>query len=82
MQANVNNLAKQFKAGLQIITLSVSDADFPAGSTARFEPGQWVSFYNHILGINDSYWIHKVVTKILGGAIRNYDLELRNYTLE
>jgi len=80
MQTQLKNLQQQFGYGLQILTLSVDDKSFPAGNTNRFSVGQWVPFKNAILGINQSYWIHQITTKIIGGQLLEYALELRNWT--
>ena len=78
--SKLNNLAEQYKSALHTITLRVDDTMFPG--TTRFAPGQWVYLYNEILGISKSYVIYSITTKILGGVIKSYDLELRSYTLE
>ena len=80
IMAYLAHLKAQFKAGLEVLTLSVDSIDFP--STTRFEIGQQVSLVNTVLGIDKYYWIHSIKTKINGGSISSYDLELRNYTLE
>ena len=80
MQANMNNLSTQFSYALEVLTCSLDDSAFPAG-TSRFKVGQYVPFKNAVLGINKSYWIHSITTKILGGAVRSYDLELRNWSM-
>lgn len=79
MQRQIANLQKQFSYGLEVITLTVDDEAFPSG-TARFELGQWVPVKNTVLGINGNYWVHAIKTKVLGGTIREYELELRNWT--
>lgn len=80
MQTNIKNLNDQFSKELEVITGSIADSDFPAGSTGRFAVGQWVPVHDHILGILDYYWVHSVTTTILGGEIKNYALELRNWS--
>lgn len=78
----ISHLDKQFSSALEVLTCTVNDSSFPVGSTARFEIGQYVPLHHHLLGINKSYWINKVTTRVLGGQIRSYDLEMRSYTLE
>lgn len=77
-----NNLAEQFGYALQVLTCDVDDGAFPAGNTLRFKAGQWVRIVNAVLGIDESYVIHSITTKILGGELKSYSLELRSYTLE
>jgi len=82
LNINLQNQENQFSSPLEIIMLSVSDDDFPAGNTSRFAVGQYAPLYNATLGINKSYWIHAITTSILGGQLKEYKLELRNYVLE
>jgi hypothetical protein len=82
LATNLQNLESQFSTALEIITLTVSDSDFPVGNNNRFAIGQYVPLVNAKLGVNKSYWIHSITTKIVGGQLRSYDLELRNYVLE
>ena len=71
---------KEFAYAIQKITLQVDDGAFPVGNTLRFKVGQWVYFTNAVLGItNKGYLIHRVTTTILGGELKSYELELRNY---
>ena len=82
VQSQVNHLDQQFSQPVQILTLSVADSDFPSGNYNRFQVGQLVPFHNKTQGITDNFYIHSITTKVLGGEIRNYDLELRSITLE
>ena len=78
---NAQHLDAQFANGLEIITCSIDSSDFPG--TTHFEKGQYVQFYDALLGIlNLWYWIHGITTKVQGGVVVSYDLELRNYTIE
>jgi hypothetical protein len=82
MKANLNSLETQFSYSLQKPTLRVDDGNFPSGNTTRFAVGQYIPFKNAILGINQSYWIHSITTVIKGGLLKEYQLELRNWSTE
>jgi hypothetical protein len=82
MTSLVNHLDQQFANPLEVLTCNVVDTEFPSGNSNRFLVGQWLPFWNKTLGINSGYYIHSITTKVLGGQTRNYDLELRSYTLE
>ena len=88
MQSNINHLKTQFKGALEKVTCKVDDSAFPAGNTNRFKIGQWVPFYNHILGTPTSatllknYQVYSMKTRCLGGSVLSYELELRNWMLE
>lgn len=71
------NYKTEYGNALDVVTLSIDDDVFPG--TARFETGQMVPFRNDILGINKSFLIHRITTKILGGPNLTYDLELRDW---
>ena len=77
---NLAHLKAQFGYGLQILTLSIDSVDFPPGLT-RFDRGQYVHLVNAILGIDNDYWVHAITTKVSGGTVVSYDLELRNYSI-
>jgi hypothetical protein len=82
MQALVNHQDIEFANPLEILTLTVSDVDFPVGNTLRFQVGQWVPLHNKVLGIDKNYYIHSITTKVKGAQIREYDIELRSFSLE
>ena len=77
---NLARLKQQFKSALEILTLSIDSTEFP--STDRFEIGQLVNLDNAVLEIDKSYWIHAIKTKVIGGTVVGYEIELRNWTLE
>ncbi len=81
MQALLTHMDQQYSEPLEILTLSLADTDFPAGNTTRFEVGQYVPFHNQVLNITSSYYIHSIKTTVLGGAIREYSVELRSFTI-
>jgi hypothetical protein len=100
MQALVNHQDIDFANPLQILTLTVSDKDFPAGNSNRFQVGQWVPLHNQVLdslntgtyvsptwtsqtgGIDGNFYIHSITTKVKGAQVREYDIELRSFSLE
>jgi hypothetical protein len=82
LSVNLQNLERQFSSPLEVLNLSVSDDDFPVGNTNRFNVGQYLLLQNSILGISGGYWIHSITTTVLGGQLKEYKMELRNYVLE
>jgi len=83
LRAKLSSYKQQFAYAVEMCTLKVNDSDFPVGSTARFEVGQFVYLTNSILGIlNKGYVVHRVTTTVLGGQLRQYDLELRSWFTE
>lgn len=80
LASKLANYKTQFAYALDKVTLSVDDGAFPEGSTDRFDVGQWVTLTNGVLGLTArGYLIHKMTTRILGGELKGYDLELRNW---
>lgn len=87
LNAKVQNYKKQFAYALNKATLTVDDSSFPVGDTRRFKCGQWVNLTNDILsqGFTNpplqakGFIIHRMTTKILGGDLLSYELELRDW---
>jgi len=73
----LNTYKEQFAFALEKVTLTVDDISYPGPD--RFGIGQWVELENPVLGINRSYLIHRVTTRLIGGTHMEYDLELRNW---
>ena len=76
----LNSYKEQFAYAMEKITLTIDDTEFPG--TDRFEAGQWVQLDNGTLGLNRSYLIHRVTTRILGGSHLEYELELRSWVTD
>jgi prophage tail gpP-like protein len=63
--------------------VQIADEAFPTGDTRRFQCGQWVNLTNDVLGITSKgFLIHRVTTTILGGELKGYELELRDWFTE
>ena len=94
MERKLNWLHEQYNYPLEVITCIITDDEFPSDNMNRFESGQWVNFTNRNLyreglgadgasiGTNKSYLIHKVTTKVLGGTLIEYELELRDWEVD
>ena len=79
----MENLKRQYANALEVVTVSIDDADFPVGNPDRFKAGQWVSFTNNILGVSaKDFLIHRITIRILGGGKIRYDLELRDWEVD
>lgn len=75
------SLEREYAYALSKITLTVDDKCGPNNST-RLKVGQVVGVTNAALGLaaaNDKFLIHRKLSKIAGGTLMTYDLELRNW---
>ena len=91
MEQKLTHLHEQYNYPLEVVTCVITDDEFPESMNKRFESGQWVSFENDVLrreesgeeiGPNKEYLIHKITTRILGGDLIEYELELRDWEVD
>jgi hypothetical protein len=80
----MNAYDTQLAFALNKVTLTVDDYAFYNANgvevtNERFITGARIHLYNSYLNIDDYFWIYRVITKIEGGTLRSYDLELRNW---
>ena len=77
------HLKEQYADALEIVTVKIDDNMFPSATGPRFQSGQWVTFTNRVLGVvNKSMLIHRILTRVLGGTLLEYELELRDWEVD
>ena len=69
----------QFAEPLITLTLTIDSLD--AGSDA-IDTGTWIAVKNSVLGIDRSFCIYRISTRVLGGDTLEYELELRSWYTE
>ena len=81
MLQKLEHLKDQYADALEIATLSVDDQMLPRG--IRPVKGEWVAFENSVLGVySREYQVHRVTTRLLGGDLLEYALELRSWEVD
>ena len=70
---------KELAFALNKVTVTVDDQAFNGVTTERFTTGKRLYLWNTLLGLSDYFWTHRVTTRIEGGELRSYELELRNW---
>ena len=69
----------QFAEPLITLTLTVDSLD--AGADA-IDTGTWITVKNSVLGIDRSFCIYRISTRVIGGDTLEYEMELRSWYTE
>ena len=81
MLQKLEHLKDQYADALEIATLTVDDQQMPRG--LRPQKGEWVAFENSVLGVyNREYQVNRVTTRLIGGTLVEYSLELRSWEVD
>ena len=79
----LRHLKEQYAFALQVVTVTVDESSFPSRAR-RFQAGEWVTFRNAVLGVDDTplekeLLVHRVTTRLAGARMLEYELELRDW---